>query len=84
MLSIVIHTMLRPKTLFLLGCAPHLFPVVHAQYGYGPIGSASTSDALAGAGFIFEYSAIGIALETFFLGMLFFELIIDVLASALA
>lgn len=65
--------MLRPKLLFLLGCALHLLPVVQAQYGYGPIGSASTTDALAGAGFIFEYSAIGIALGTFFLGMLLFE-----------
>lgn len=56
--------------LLLLGCLPPIFPVVRAQYGYGPIGSASTNDALAGAGLIFEYSAIGMALETFFLGML--------------
>lgn len=57
-------------SLLLLGYLSHLLPVAHAQYGYGPIGSASTDDALAGAGLIFEYSAIGMALETFFLGAL--------------
>ncbi|KAF9077064.1 hypothetical protein BDP27DRAFT_1209574 [Rhodocollybia butyracea] len=42
---------------------------VKAQYGFGPAGSASTSDELAGAGYIFEYSIIGLAIETFFFGI---------------
>lgn len=52
----------------LLALLPWYFASVNAQYGYGPIGTASTKDALAGAGFIFEYSTIGLAIETFFFG----------------
>jgi hypothetical protein len=58
--------------------------VVHAQYGFGPLiseesGGDSSSDVplatdqainLRSAGYILEYSAVGIAMESLFLGAL--------------